>query len=447
MENYFENIEKNKIEKEQESLKIETFRPLSNSISGRNKLINKSFTLVNKKLPIKKSVSSIFPSYESKNTFNNDKNNINNNDFNSTNKTNSINITSLFNKDIKFTTLNEHNLNISSKNNDFQTIAQNNKYPALNNINSHQRLLSKNFVNLIKTNDFSPNLGKYDKKIILILNQKCKELENKYIKALKYYYQMENIYINEEKKKKDSEIKLNNSIKQSNILKNKYEKMHQDNIHLNNALINSRNEIDRLNAVIKKDQQEMLKKQDEYNNCLKLEENKRIKLRNKIKVNEGQIYILQEKINDSSLKHSMKFKRYKNNKVFIKDGEDDEDRERKKDEEIIRLKKVIENLQNQFSDLQKSYKKDKESKTLLLENIKFQGRQQQFNNDNINLLFKTIETPEQDELINYNLIKSKNIIIKNMKDKANGNSIIPHYNLPKNIRINSAQKIMKNFII
>ena len=104
-------------------------------------------------------------------------------------------------------------------------------------------------------------------------------------------------------------------------------------------------------------------------------------------------------------------------------------------------------MQNQFSDLQKSYKKDKESKKVLLENIKFKGRQQKFNNDNINLLFKTIEKQEQDELINYNLIKSKNIIIKNMKDRANGNSIIPHYNLPKNIRINSAQKIMKNFII
>ena len=41
MENYIEAIEKENFEKEQESLKIENFRPLSNSISGRNKINKK----------------------------------------------------------------------------------------------------------------------------------------------------------------------------------------------------------------------------------------------------------------------------------------------------------------------------------------------------------------------------------------------------------------------
>ena len=274
MENYLDNIEKIKLEKEQESLKIENFRPLSNSNQGRNKFIKKSFVIVEKK-PLKKSISSIFPKMEEKNSYNivQNQNPNNTNELNSTNKTNSlINITSLFNKDINFTTLNEHNLNLTR--NKFQTIDTNNRYPILNNINSEQRLLSKNFSTLMKTGDFTPNLGKYDKQIIEKLNLKCKELENKYIKALKYYYQMENIYINEEKKKKDSEIKLNNSIIESNLLKKNYEKMRQDNIHLNNALVNARNEIDRLNVVIREDQKDMIKKQDEFNQQLKVEENK-----------------------------------------------------------------------------------------------------------------------------------------------------------------------------
>ena len=442
MENYFEDIEKKQLEKEQENLRIENFRPLSNSISGRNKLNDKPLFIIPKKRLIKKSVSSIFPSMEAKNN-NNFNNNKDNNEFNSTNKTNSLNLTSLFNKDIKFTTLNENestfNFFAYNNKNNYKTIEPI-KYPLLNDINSQQKLLSKNFANLIKTNDFSPNLGKYDKKIILTLNQKCKEIENKYIKALKYYYQMENIYINEEKKKKDSEIKLNNSIIELNALKNKYEKMRLNNIHLNNALVNARNEIDRLNIVIRNDQKDMIKKQDELNSNLKLEENKRIKLRNIIKINERQMSILQEKINDSSLSRTMKLKKYKMMKKFMENGINKDD-EREKDEEIYRLKSLIEDLQNQVKDLQKDLKKDKDNKKELLESLKNKGRQHRFNNDNINLLFKTIEKQEEEGLINFNLIKSKNMIIKNMKDRYNGVNNIPHYSLPKNIRINSTEKI------
>ena len=447
MENYLDNIEKIKLEKEQESLKLENFRPLSNSNHGRNKFIKKSFVIVEKK-PLKKSISSIFPKMEEKNSYNivQNQNQNNINELNSTNKTNSlINITSLFNKDINFTTLNEHNLNLTR--NKFQTIDTNNRYPILNNINSEQRLLSKNFSTLMKTGDFTPNLGKYDKQIIEKLNLKCKELENKYIKALKYYYQMENIYINEEKKKKDSEIKLNNSIIESNLLKKNYEKMRQDNIHLNNALVNARNEIDRLNVVIREDQKDMIKKQDEFNQQLKVEENKRIKLRNIIKINERQISILEEKINDSSLSRTQKIKKYKKMKQYMKEGGVNEDEERKKDEEIIRLKSMIEELQNEYSNLQKNYKKERENKTELLEALKLKGKQYRFNNDNINVLFKTIEKQQKDKLLHCHLIKSKNLIIKDLKEKVSGAYKIPHYSLPKNIRINSAQKNSQNYMI
>ena len=447
MENYLDNIEKIKLEKEQESLKLENFRPLSNSNHGRNKFIKKSFVIVEKK-PLKKSISSIFPKMEEKNSYNivQNQNQNNINELNSTNKTNSlINITSLFNKDINFTTLNEHNLNLTR--NKFQTIDTNNRYPILNNINSEQRLLSKNFSTLMKTGDFTPNLGKYDKQIIEKLNLKCKELENKYIKALKYYYQMENIYINEEKKKKDSEIKLNNSIIESNLLKKNYEKMRQDNIHLNNALVNARNEIDRLNVVIREDQKDMIKKQDEFNQQLKVEENKRIKLRNIIKINERQISILEEKINDSSLSRTQKIKKYKKMKQYMKEGGVNEDEERKKDEEIIRLKSMIEELQNEYSNLQKNYKKERENKTKLLEDLKLKGKQYRFNNDNINILFKTIEKQQKDKLLHCHLIKSKNLIIKDLKEKVSGAYKIPHYSLPKNIRINSAQKNSQNYMI
>ena len=151
MENYFEAIEKDNIEKEQECLRIENFKPLSNNILENSKMIKKSYVIV-EKTPLKKSSSSFFPSIESKKSFNKDIVNNNNNElFNSTNKTNSINVTSLFNKDIKFTTLNEQTLNSFDNNilnKKYETIDSNNRYPVLNNINSEQKLLSKNFHNL-----------------------------------------------------------------------------------------------------------------------------------------------------------------------------------------------------------------------------------------------------------------------------------------------------------
>ena len=256
---------------------------------------------------------------------------------------------------------------------------------------------------------------------------------------------MENIYINEEKKKKDSELKLNNSILESNLLKSKYERMQLDNIHLNNALVNARNEVDRLNIVIKNDQKDMLKKQEELNKNLKLEENRRFRLRNVIKINERQISILQEKINDSSLSRTMKLKKYRKMKLMEKWGNEDE--ERKKDEEIIRLKALINDLQNQVSGIQKDLKNDRNKKRELLEELKNKRKQIRFNDDNINLLFNTIEQQEKDVVFNYNLIKSKNIIIKNMRDRIAGINNNPHYSLPKNIRINSAQKIPQKYMI
>ena len=446
MENNLE-FQKDKDEKDQNNLNIENLRPISNR-SGRNKLIKKSYTIAHNmsSLQLKKSDSLIFPHIEMKEKLNNDQANINNNEFSSTNKSNSVIFSSLFNKDINLTTLNEHSGNNFSYNNKDKNNMNSNehehehdKYHLFKKLNVERKLLSKNFENLMKSNDFSPNLGKYDNKIILLLSQKCKEFENKYLKTLNYYYQMENIYINEEKKKKESQIKLNNCLLEKNMLKNKYQKMMQDNIHLNNALTNTRNEIDRLNNVIKDDQKQMIKQQDEYNKQLKKEEDKRISLNNEIKINERQISILQEKINDSGLSRSMKIKKYLNNGYYKSVEGDDE-----KDEEIQKLKYTILDLQNQVSNLQKVLKKKQEVKTELLGTLKNMGKQEKANKDNINLLFKTVEKQQRDGIIDYKLIKSKNFIIKELKNKIEGISKVPHYILPKNIRISSSQKELRS---
>ena len=428
MDDIFETRIKNYPDKEQEDLKIENFRPLSNQNKEEISLVPLTMNLP--KLTLKKSSSYVLLNH--KKEMNSEEIIKNPNDFNITQKTNSVNASYLFNNNINFTTLNE-----GSKNN--LTSNKNNLNEKEKNIKPFQQLYSKNFSNLINSNDFTPNLGKYDKKIIITLNNKVKELENKLMKALNYYYQMENIYLSEIKKKGETEKKLNKSIKETNTYKAEYDKTRQANIAINNSLSNSRNELDRLVQTIKEEQQIKLKKQEDYNKRLIKEENERKKLGSIIKINDRQISILEEKLNYSKLSYTMKAKRYKEMTKFEKTSVNYENL-MQKNEEIEKLKDNIKELQNEIDNLQKELKKGKEDKKKLMDEIKLIERKKKFNNDNINILHKTLDKQKEDDEINYNLVKSKNMIIKNMNNRANGFFIVPHYCLPKNIRINSAQK-------
>ena len=428
MDDIFETRIKNYADKEQEDLNIENFRPLSNE--NKDDSVTELLTMNLKRPTLKKSASYIIPN--SNKTIDIEETKKSPKDFNITHKTNSVNSTYLFNNNINFTTLNEGYKNVLPN--------KSNKNEKDNNIKPFPQLYSKNFANLINSNDFSPNLGKYDKKIILTLNNKVKELETKLMRALTYYYQMENIYLNEIKKKGETEKRLNKTIKEKNVLRSEYDKTRQINIAINNSLLSSRNEIDRLVETIREEQQIKLKKQEEFNNRLIKEENERKKLGNIIKISDREISILEEKINYSKLSHTMKVEKYKEMTKLEKTEENYENL-MKKNEEIEKLKNTIKELQNEVNNLQKELKKGKEDKKKLMDEIKLKERKKKFNNDNINLLHKTIEKQKEDETINNNLVRSKNMIIKNMNNRANGFYIVPHYSLPKNIRINSAQKL------
>ena len=437
MDNIIEKKEKNDIEKEQENLKIENFKPLNNK--NDNDESSKPLSMINKKFTLKKSASYVAPNYS-------DKMNLQENekiymDLNITNKTSSVNSSYLFNNKINFTTLNEGN-SIFLSNKEKNIEKENNK----NNNKSISQLYSKNFADLIKSNDFQIDLGKYDNKIIITLNKKVQELEDKLMKALTYYYQMENKYISELKRKGDTEHKLNLSIKEVNIYKQNYEKKIEKNMELNNALFNSRNELDRLNQNVREEQSKKLKQKKELDDKLIEEEKMRNKLRSQIKINDRQIAILEEKLNDSKLTHTMKLEKFKERQKLEQTLQKMEILQQKNDE-ISKIKNNISELQKEADNLEKELKKGREEKNKLIKEIKAKKRKEKFNNDNLNLLYKTLEKQKEEDKINFNLMKSKNMIIKNMNDRANGFLIIPHYSLQKNIRINSATKTsnLQNF--
>ena len=425
MEDIFKTRIKNYEDKEQEKLKIENFKPLSDLKKSDFSL--HPLTMNNKKFKLKKSSSYV------------SLNNIEGIDLEQTkksflNKTKSLNSSNIFSNNFNFTTLNE-----AINNNSFSK-KDNKKENNDNNKSNNTQLYSKNFNNLIKINDFNFDSLKYDKKIILTLNNKVKELENKFILVLKYYYQVENLYLAQCKKKADLEIKLNIINKELNGVKNEYEKRRQKNVELNNVLLNSKNEINRLIKEIKEEQKFKMEKQQEYNEILLKEEKEKEKLKSEIKINERQINILEEKINYSKLSHTDKLKKYKEKMQLENKNDTHYENIVKKNGEIFILKNTIKELQLEVDNLQKEQKKGLKDKDKLISEIKLKERKKKFNNDNIHLLYKTIDQQNEDEHFNRNILKAKNLIIKNMYDRANGNVIMPHYSLPKNIRNNSAQK-------
>ena len=433
MEEIFKTRLKNIEKKEQEDLKIENFKPLADL--KKSDLSLQPLTMSNKKFKLKKSSSyvSIFNNginlEQTKKSFN---------DVNLSYRTNSINSSNIFSTNLNFTTLNE-----GIKNNSYE---KNNIKNESNDINKsiNSQLYSKNFNNLIKINDFNFDSLKYDKKILSTLNNKVKELEDKFILVIKYYYQVENLYLSQCKKKSELEIVLNIVNKEMNGVENEYEKTRQKNIELNNALLNTKNEINRLIKEIKEEQKLKINKQEEYNDFLLKEEKEKEKLKSELKINERQINILEERINYSNLSHTDKLKKYQEKMKLENTNDTKYENLMKKNGEIFILKNTIKELQLEVDNLQKELKNGQKDKEKIISEIKLKERKKKFNNDNINLLYKTIDQYNEDEHFNRNILKSKNLIIKNMYDRANGNVNIPHYSLPKNIRINSAQKSKNN---
>ena len=69
----------------------------------------------------------------------------------------------------------------------------------------------------------------------------------------------------------------------------------------------------------------------------------------------------------------------------------------KKNGEIFILKNTIKELQLEANNLQKELRNGQKNKEKLLGEIKLKERKKKFNNDNINLLYKTIDQYNEDE--------------------------------------------------
>ena len=135
-----------------------------------------------------------------------------------------------------------------------------------------------------------------NKKIIEKLNNKLNDLEKKYMQALSNFQEKRAFCENTIKMKKQYEVLLENNNKEIELIIAKTKEMNNENKLVEEALINTKNEIERLQNVMKEDDTNMEKLKIEFDQRVKKEEEEKIKLREIIKKKEEKILLLQEQV-------------------------------------------------------------------------------------------------------------------------------------------------------
>ena len=261
-----------------------------------------------------------------------------------------------------------------------------------------------------------------NKKIIEKLNNKLNDLEKKYIQALSNYQEKRSLCENAIKMKKEYEELIANNNKEIELIKEKTKEMNKENKIVEDALINTKNEIERLQNVMKEDDMNMENLKKEFDIRMKKEEEEKNKLREIIKKKEEQISILQEQVNLIPTE------------INFFQAEDIIESEYKKDFQIQTLKEMILNLQIKISGIKKEINNNKEEMKKLNKILRYKNIRDEHQTLNISNLFYTVEENEINEQRKKQLLKNQNEIIKNLNDY-----------LKRQYNIVTSKKIQKSF--
>ena len=261
-----------------------------------------------------------------------------------------------------------------------------------------------------------------NKKIIEKLNNKLNDLEKKYIQALSNYQEKRSLCENAIKMKKEYEELISNNNKEIELIKEKTKEMNKENKIVEDALINTKNEIERLQNVMKEDDMNMENLKKEFDIRMKKEEEEKNKLREIIKKKEEQISILQEQVNLIPTE------------INFFQAEDIIESEYKKDFQIQTLKEMILNLQIKISGIKKEINNNKEEMKKLNKILRYKNIRDEHQTLNISNLFYTVEENEINEQRKKQLLKNQNEIIKNLNDY-----------LKRQYNIVTSKKIHKSF--
>ena len=246
--------------------------------------------------------------------------------------------------------------------------------------------------------------NKKNKKIMEKLNNKIKDLEKKYMKALSNYQEKKNICENTIKEKKAIEQIINDNKNEIELIKQKTKDMDAENAIVEQYLTNSKNEIERLINVMREDEKNMAQLKIEFEQRLKKENEEKIRLKEIIKEKEEQILLLQEQS-----------KNILTTNTFFE--EESTNNESKKDFEIKKLKEMILNLQIKISGLKKEINNNNKEKQKLDKILQYKNIKDEYQKLNISNLFLAVEENERNEQRKNDILKSQNEIIKNLNEQ------------------------------
>ena len=253
-----------------------------------------------------------------------------------------------------------------------------------------------------------------NKKIIDKLTNKLNDLEKKYMKALSNFQEKKFLCQNAIKMKNEYDQLYNENLEEIKIIKEQSEEIKSENQVLENALSNTRNEINRLLNIMKEDKENMNKLKDEFDDRLVKEEEERDKLNAIIKQNEQKIEILNEKNNELDANNNEKYGLFNNNNNILENDLDVN--EHKKDFQIRKMKEVVLNLQIKICNLKKEINNNKDEMQKLNKVLKYKNMKDELQRININNLFYAVEENEMNAQRSSIILKNKDEVIKKLND-------------------------------
>ena len=300
----------------------------------------------------------------------------------------------------------EDNIQKNEKEKETKLIKKEESKNLVDKINNNKILFNDKELNYKYTrfDDEDIKQNKKNKKIMEKLNNKIKDLEKKYMKALSNYQEKKNICENTIKEKKAIEQIINDNKNEIELIKQKTKDMDAENAIVEQYLTNSKNEIERLLNVMREDEKNMAQLKIEFEQRLKKENEEKIRLKEIIKEKEEQILLLQEQS-----------KNILTTNTFFE--EESTNNESKKDFEIKKLKEMILNLQIKISGLKKEINNNNKEKQKLDKILQYKNIKDEYQKLNISNLFLAVEENERNEQRKNDILKSQNEIIKNLNEQ------------------------------
>ena len=279
-----------------------------------------------------------------------------------------------------------------------------------------------------------------NKKLVEKLTNRLNDLEKKYLKTVTDFQEKKNSCQNAVKMKNEYEKLINDNKNETKFIREKIIELDNDNNVLTDSLNNVKNEIKRLMLVMKEDKENLEQLKNEFENRLNKEQNEKNRLNEIIKKNEKEITTLDQEVNQKLLLQKQNISKNLNENNINKNGLN------KKDYEIKKLKEIELDLQIKICNMKKKIALKKENMQKFKEVLGFRERREEMQKYTINNIFSVLEEQEYNKMNINEILKKKNAIIKNLREK--NKDIIDQiykkhnekYGISRNIKNNNLKK-------